>query len=81
MRPDPNDPDRDEDDPDQDEGAGVSRVTRAPGVAGRLVLAATPIGDPGDAIVLRGPIVHEISQVNVSHLEMWDWDTIHDFVR
>lgn len=37
-------------------------------------------GDPGDAIVLRGPIVHEIAGVNVAHLELWDWDTIHEFV-
>ena len=37
-------------------------------------------GDPGDAMVLRGPIVHEVGRINATHLEMWEWDTIYEFV-
>jgi len=37
-------------------------------------------GDPRDAIVLRGPIVHAIERVKATHLEMWDWDTLYEFV-
>lgn len=37
-------------------------------------------GDPRDAIILRGPIVHEVDKTNANDLEMWDWDTVHEFV-
>lgn len=38
-------------------------------------------GNPGDSIAVRGPVVHEIDEVGATDLEMWDWETIHEFIR